>query len=98
MSLWISGGTVETNSTMLGVVFFLSSCVAVLGFALPGAPGENFQTFGYTVGDWPSTSLGIIWLLLFAFALVKFGRRGLWLLVGAPFALVYRVVNFFQLS
>lgn len=95
MSLDISDSTVKTHSRTLGVLFFLSSCVAVLGFTLPWAPAGSFSN---TVGEQPSVWLSIVWLSLFAVALVKFRKRGLWLLVGAPLALLWPFLTLYCLG
>jgi hypothetical protein len=44
----------------------------------------NTPSFGRAI--WASAALGAIWVFLFLWALLRFKRRGLWLLVGAPFA------------
>ena len=45
---------------------------------------------------WPDNAVGmalrsfgplVVWVLLFIIGLARYGRSGLWLLVGAPFAL-----------
>ena len=45
----------------------------------------NGPSFGRAI--WASAWLGAIWVLFFLGALFRYRRRGLWLLVGAPFAL-----------
>jgi len=87
MSLGIADSTADANSKMMGVLFFLSCCIALLSFDLPLA--QDFH-----IGNWPTISLGIVWLLLFTISLVRYGMRALWLLIGAPFALIWPYLNF----
>jgi hypothetical protein len=61
----------------------LSIAVAVIGGVPPLA-------FGFDTNFWiPSVCLALLWVILLVVGLIKFKRRGLWLLVGAPIALYF---------
>ena len=44
--------------------------------------------FGHTVVVWPITvALDLVWVAIIVWSIRAFGKKGLWFLVGAPFAL-----------
>ncbi|HLH19631.1 MAG TPA: hypothetical protein VKX45_20580 [Bryobacteraceae bacterium] len=68
----------------LQALFLASLAVAAIGAAGPTLfRYDPWLTRSLFAGLW----LAAIWAVLVAMALVQHGRRGLWLLVGAPMAL-----------
>jgi hypothetical protein len=63
----------------------VSLSVASMNFLkLPVALADMpYQAVAATVG------LGVLWIAIFVVALAVLGKRALWLLLGAPFALAY---------
>jgi general stress protein CsbA len=70
----------------LGPLLVLSVAVAVLGAVLPFA--AQYEP-GLTRSWIASVCLVLFWLILVVVGLVKFKKRGLWLLIGAPIALFF---------
>ena len=68
-------------------LFAISLVVAVVNLEPPTSRVHWPHLFDQDVGFY----LAGIWLLLVAIALVFHGRRGLWLLVGMPFALFFPI-------
>jgi hypothetical protein len=64
----------------------LSLAVAVLGAVLPWA---NKYEPGLTNSWIASVFLALFWLIIVIVGLVKYKRRGLWLLIGTPIALYF---------
>jgi hypothetical protein len=64
----------------------LSLAVAVLGAVLPFA--YKYEP-GLTTSWIASVCLALFWLILVVVGLLKFKKRGLWLLIGAPIALFF---------
>ncbi len=64
-----------------GLFFTLSLFLALVNLLLP------FRAPLFIV--YPLTAL---WLLLLAFALLIYGKRGLWLLLGSPIALFWAIM------
>ncbi len=64
-------------------LLLLSLLVAGLGFLEPflfmKEPHSVLPSFGFSG----------LWMLLFIFGLMAYRKRGLWLLLGAPFALIW---------
>jgi hypothetical protein len=45
--------------------------------------------FGHTTAVWPVTiALELVWVAIIVWSVRTFGKKALWFLVGAPFALV----------
>jgi hypothetical protein len=72
------------SSTLLLIISLL---VAILGLARVIAFGPLQDATVATLIFW-TCGPAVVWLLLFVVGLIVHGRRGLWLLVGAPFALL----------
>ena len=69
-------------------LFFSSLAVAVIACL---GPQILFRCFGVDI-DIPmrhSLWLTVLWLLMFGVGIVRYGGQGLWLLIGAPLALLY---------
>jgi hypothetical protein len=62
-----------------------SLVIAAAGFVAPTLPQNPIHP---GAGVFASVWLGAAWALLFSVAVVRFRKRGLWLLAGAPFALL----------
>ena len=69
---------------------FKSLLVASLAVGVIAAMAPFVFPDGIVVGFW----LGIFWVASLIVALFKYGKRGLWLLVGAPFALFVPYIAF----
>jgi hypothetical protein len=67
----------------------VSFALAGFAFALPAFYNPS-QHFG-TALNWSYLASGI-WMLLVLYGLLRIGRRGLWLLAGAPLSLLWPVV------
>ncbi len=66
------------------------STLAVLSFALAlSSLALNFKHGSY---DWLAVSVFCLWFLTIFLGFAMFGRKGFWLLLGAPFALAFVVV------
>jgi hypothetical protein len=67
----------------------LSVAVAILSAVLP----LSFHYEPNLTRSWiTSVGLALFWLILVVIGLVKFKKRGLWLLIGAPAALFFPFV------
>jgi hypothetical protein len=71
-------------------LFIASLLVAVACLVSRYLPESFFYGHGSTVNF--SLLLSLFWIGLFAVAMSRFRRRGLWLLIGAPFALYYPIL------
>ena len=76
----------------------LASSLAIAFAALfyPSFLGSSFFDAGMDPATYVSLFLGICWLVLFAVGVFKFRSRGLWLLIGLPFA-AYWPLAFFMM-
>jgi hypothetical protein len=72
----------------------LSLAIGLAALSYPSFLGSSFFDVRMDPAIFVSLFLAICWLLLFAVGLFKFGSRGLWLLIGLPFA-VYWPLAFF---
>ena len=66
-----------------GIAFAASVLVAFLGDETP----TRQLPLDYGAMVTVSIPLAAVWVVLFAFCLWRYRKRGLWLMVGAPFAL-----------
>jgi hypothetical protein len=77
-----------------GIAFAASFIVAILGNEIPGRQMPlNYQEM-ITV----SIPLAVAWAIILVFCMWRYGKRGLWLIVGAPLALwwpVWMIFNHF---
>src|ERR1700731_3517276 len=69
------------------ITLFATSLVVAVVNLVPPTSRNWFYPFHQDVGFY----LAGIWFLLVAIALVFYARRGLWLLVGMPFALFFPI-------
>jgi len=69
--------------TQLKYLFAVSILLALAGIAIPPVVGESERTMTL------SLLFAVMWMALFVFGLARYRRRGLWLLIGAPFALYW---------
>ena len=68
--------------------------VASLVIAVASIGGPMVFRYGPNLSRAIHTSfcLGAVWLVMLCAALIRFKKRGLWVLVGAPFALLVPVI------
>ena len=88
----------KTSAVWLGHLnmqprLWASLVVALFAFSMPRI---LFHDSG--IAMWVSFTLAGCWTVLFIGGLYKFKRRGLWLLIGAPFALFWPVALFLALQ
>ena len=75
----------------------LSLAIALAALFYPFFLGSSFFDNGMDPAIHVSLFLAICWLVLFAVGLFKFRSRGLWLLIGLPFA-AYWPFAFFMIA
>jgi len=74
-----------------------SLAIALAALFYPFFLGSSFFDTGMDPAIHVSLFLAICWLVLFAVGLFKFRSRGLWLLIGLPFA-AYWPFAFFMIA
>ena len=67
-------------------VLTISVVIACSGWIVPSRMPIDYHSI-----VWTSLPLGIGWVVTLALSLWRFGRRGFWLLAGAPLALYWPV-------
>ncbi len=72
----------------------LSLATALATLFYPSFLGSSFFNAGMDSAIYVSLFLASCWLVLFAVGLFKFKSRGLWLLVGLPFAAYWPLLFF----
>jgi hypothetical protein len=76
------------------LVLALSLAVAFAALFAPSFLSSSFFDNGMDPAFYVSLFLASCWLVLFAVGLFKFRSRGLWLLVGLPFAAYWPLAFF----
>jgi len=71
-----------------------SHSVGAVGYFVPYLIGPRHWEWETTIG----LSLAILWAGALVCSLVRFGRRGLWFIVGAPLALWWLFVAFMMIG
>jgi hypothetical protein len=76
-----------TERLSFGIALTASLIVAFLGFQIPvwGMPVDYHAMITVSI------PLAIVWTILFALCLWRFGRRGWWAILGTPLALYWPV-------
>jgi hypothetical protein len=72
----------------------LSLAIAFAALFYPSFLASSFFDAGMDPAIYVSLFLAICWLVLFAVGLFKFRSRGLWLLIGLPFAAYWPLAFF----
>ena len=72
----------------------LSLAIALAALSYPSFLGSAFFDAGMDQAIYVSLFLALCWLVVVAVGLFKFRRRGLWLLIGLPFAAYWPLAFF----
>jgi hypothetical protein len=72
----------------------LSLAIAIAALFYPFFLGSSFFDSSMDSATHVSLFLALCWLVVFAGGLVKFRMRGLWLVIGLPFAVYWPYVFF----
>jgi hypothetical protein len=72
-----------TGKMSFGIALLLSMLVAILSYQMPAQRMPLEYHAMLTV----SIPLAVVWIAIFASCMWRYGKRGLWLILGAPFAL-----------
>ena len=75
------------NKPWFTLTILVSFIVAVVTFI---APGQR-RPIDYRVVLWLSIPLACVWLVIAVGCVVRFHRKGLWVLIGTPLALYWPV-------
>jgi hypothetical protein len=83
-----------TQRLNFGIALTLSVLVAIVGYAIPSGQ----RPLNYSAMITASIPLAIVWLIILGICVWRYRKRGVWLLVGAPFALwwpIWMIFNHF---
>jgi hypothetical protein len=89
-----NSGAFMSKKVSFGIAFAVSFIVAIVGNEIPARQ----MPLDYHAMITASIPLAAAWAIIFAFCIWRYGKRGLWLLIGAPIALwwpIWMILNHF---